>query len=219
MNARYIILLALFFLPLTEVMSQSKLEAGGDKYFEAQAFHQAKNEYLKALEKEPGDMGITFKLAESYRLVFDYKSALKKYKVVVDKAAKNYPMALYHYASMLKMVGKYEQAIESFDLFLDKGVPGSKRKMMMEKASVDRAGCELAIEENKKPQPEFEFNKLPAPVNTDKGEYSIAIVPNSQAILIASERGDGGNSSEVLTTSQYWFEHENNVWSEKEVLK
>lgn len=161
----------------------------GDKYFRNYEYYLAAQEYKKAIIEDPSYLYALYHLAESYRLYFDYDNARIFYRNVLDIDAKAYPLAEYWYASMLKHEGQYEEALKNFHQFIE-DYPDSdpNATQLKEKARIDAKGCELAINELKKPVRDFEFTDLPGPVNTGNSEYSPALFKNDTSIIITSAR-------------------------------
>lgn len=74
--------------------------------------------FYEAYQKyKPGDIGLTYDLANLHREVRNYEKAMVLYEKVIDKSIDKYPLAEYYYAQMLKSVGRYDDAIENFTSF------------------------------------------------------------------------------------------------------
>jgi peptidoglycan-associated lipoprotein len=160
-----------------------------DKYFEIQEYYMAAKEYELILQQDPHNKYALFRLGESYRLHFDYAQAEATYKKAVDTARREYPMSRYWYASILKLNGKYAEAEENFQLFLkETTVSNPELDAYKEKAVIDLNGCQLALNEMKKPARDYEFHVLKGPVNTQDSDYAPVIFENDSSIAIASAR-------------------------------
>ncbi|HEY8402751.1 MAG TPA: tetratricopeptide repeat protein, partial [Cytophagaceae bacterium] len=143
-----------------------------NKYFENMEYYMAAQEYEKVLKNNPSHKVALFRLAESYRLYFEYEKAELNYKRLLVIGEKEYPLARFWVGILQKTNGKYEEAIESFEKFLQtyKGT-GKDAVHYIERAKIEMEGCHVAITEMKKPQRDYEFENLPSPVNTENSEY------------------------------------------------
>lgn len=101
--------------------------------------------YDAYVQLKPKDYKIIYRLAELYRISRDYKKAQELYQVVYESPLhKDFPLALYYYATMLKMNGYYRDAITQYVKFGKeyKGNSDDKYYKNLSKAEVN--GCELA---------------------------------------------------------------------------
>jgi OmpA-OmpF porin, OOP family len=117
---KIIITLFFFLISLSGMIAQpveqtQSMRAGQLKNFGKNAFNQgdyssAAMYYESLCELKPKNYKAAFRLGESYRLSKDYRSAepayLKAYELKPDKNA----LALFHYATMLKMNGQFEKS-------------------------------------------------------------------------------------------------------------
>lgn len=161
----------------------------GDKHFVLFDYVRAAEEYKKAYEKDPHDFYSLYRLAESYRLYFDYYNAEKYYHEATVKALKQYPLSRFWYAIMLKDNGHYEKAKEQFMKFrTEYKVHTLEAELYKEKALQEAEGCDMALTELKKPQRDYKFKALPIPVNSQVFDYSVSIINNDSSIALTSAR-------------------------------
>jgi peptidoglycan-associated lipoprotein len=193
-----------------------------DKYFEIQEYYLAAKEYELILKQDPHNKYALFRLAESYRLHFDYAQAEETYKKAVDTARREFPLSRYWYASVLKLNGKYVDAEENFQLFLkETTVSNPEMDAYKEKAVLDLNGCQLALNEMKKPARDYEFHVLKSPVNSQDSDYSPVIFENDSSLVLASARKEatgkdsygrlGGKFSDIFRFKQvkgHWGAHD-----------
>ncbi len=204
-----ILLLGLLFLPFLNVQAQKRADAEievADKYFENGEFYLAADYYNRALGQDKNNYYLNFRLAECYRLYFDYAKAEKQYLQAGKLGAdREYPLVRFWYAMMLKSNGKYERAVGEFDKFLGRFSPEIEEDtMFITEAKLEQAGCELAMAELKKPLRDYDFQLLPFPVNTEFSEYAPAFYENDSSIILASSReGTKGNEIDVRLGGQY----------------
>lgn len=59
-----------------------------------------------------------YQLAESYRLLTNYGKAAPLYQQVAEGQAAQFPLAYYHYATVLRALGKYEEAEKALNRFV-----------------------------------------------------------------------------------------------------
>ena len=93
-------------------------------------YYKAIEKYRKATKKEKDRekrMLYAFQMAECYRAIGDYEMAELYYKNAVRRGYKD-PVALLYHADMLRSIQQYEDAIETYRVFLD-SVPGDERAL------------------------------------------------------------------------------------------
>ena len=169
----------------------------GDKYFANDEFYSAAQEYKKALEPDSAYPEALYKLAEASRMYFNYSDAEKAYKKVVEIAKQQYPLARFYYGIMLKDNGNYTEAEETFNQFrIEYTATTLEAESYKEKALQESKGCVLAVNEMQKPQRDYSFKVLPAPVNTQSSDYSPVILENDSEIVVTSTRQEATGSQE-----------------------
>ncbi len=199
----------LFALGFSNLYGQGKAQAEtevADKYFENGEYYLASDYYSRALAEEPNNYYLNYRLAECYRLYFDYLKAERQYlKAGKLGADKEYPLVRFWYAMMLKSNGRYQRAVGEFDKFLTAYEPEvAEDTIFITEAKLEQAGCELAMKELKKPLRDYKFELLPDPVNTEFSEYAPAFYENDSSIILASSReGTKGNEIDVRLGGQY----------------
>ncbi|TAH26709.1 MAG: LysM peptidoglycan-binding domain-containing protein [Cytophagales bacterium] len=168
-----------------------------DRYYENYEYFLAAKEYEKVYQFDAANHYALFRLAESYRMYFDYDKAENAYKKATEKAYAEIPISKFWYAMMLKLNGKYVEAKTQFKEFLTE-FKGNKpeEKAFYNKALLEEEGCELALTEMKKPQRNFLFENLPAPINTANSEYSPTIFEGDSSIILSSAREEATGDKE-----------------------
>ncbi len=121
------------------------------------------------LQLKPDNSKYTWQLAETYRAARDYKNAEKWYRQVDSLDVSAYPQALYFYALMAKMNGKYADALALFNQF-QKAYRG-KDSYYKRWAKTEADGCELALQ-LKQQTPIMELKHLNAAVNSPYTDIS-----------------------------------------------
>ena len=123
-----------------QVSAQKNYAQEADESFRLHQFYDAIEKYKSAYNKVGRNrvekVRILFQIGECYRLINDLKKAEQTYKRVV---ASNYPdpIVYLHYGDVLKMQGKYVDAIEQYKIYAEK-VPED------DKGKVGIASCELS---------------------------------------------------------------------------
>jgi LysM repeat protein/tetratricopeptide (TPR) repeat protein len=202
----FIAIIAIFTTPsYSQKRADAEIEVA-DKYYENGEFYLAADYYDRALKNDNDNYYLNFRLAECYRLYFDYSKAEKQYKMAGKLGAdKEYPLVRFWYAMMLKSNGKYQRSVGEFDKFLARYSPEiAEDTIYVMEAKLEQEGCLLAMNELKKPLRDYKFELLPSPVNSEFSEYAPAFYENDSSIILASSReGTKGNEIDVRLGGQY----------------
>ncbi len=94
-------------------------------------YYKAIEKYRKASRKEKDRekrKEYAYAIAECYRSIGDYERAALYYKNAIRRGYSD-PLALLHQADMLRATQDYEQAIETYRIYLD-SVPGDERALI-----------------------------------------------------------------------------------------
>lgn len=196
--------------------------AVADKHFDNMEFFLAAQEYEKVVNADPNNKYALYRLAESYRNYFDYLKAEECFKKATISASKEYPNARFWLAIMLKTNGKYEEAEESFKKYIEDHLSESSQEIkdLVEKAKIEFEGCELALNEMKKPRRDYSFENLPSPLNTPESEYSPTMYENDSSIIVTSAREESTGDKDFAGlggkfTDNYRFNGNNKSWIPK----
>lgn len=90
-----------------------------DGLFKDGSYFNAIQYYSELLAEQPRNPYLTYQLAECYFVSRDYVPASKYYGEAYAMGSKLYPEAKYKEALMLKMQGRYDEAIVAFQKFID----------------------------------------------------------------------------------------------------
>ena len=126
MNRTLLKILLVFFLIIPVTLNAQRNPAKtADEAFAKQQYSLAIDKYKKAYTKVKKNKEeknrITAQLAECYRLTDNYKRAEASYKrLVANDWDKRNPEILLKYADLLKINGKYEDAIEQYNAYAEK---------------------------------------------------------------------------------------------------
>jgi hypothetical protein len=217
------VLIILFVLAAVPAWSQkTDLYAGlvsqGDSFFEEEQYSLAIQFYRDALSLNVSDPAIDYKLAESYRNIFNYPEAEAYYLKVLHTGESKFPLALFYYALMLKLNGNLSEAMERFDQFITFHESNVVFRNFTEQAIIEKAGCEIALQDYGMPlvlKPESVGGEINTPFNDFAPAFrdgtSIVITSsrvNSNRKLIDQRNGEA-------FTDNYYFEKNGDVWEDK----
>lgn len=164
----------------------------GDKHFNEGFYYQAIQFYQEALTLAPDHTYSHFQLAECYRNLFEYQRAKHHYRAVYQAKQNDFPTSGYYLALMFKLSGHYAQSIKYFDEFIafaeQKNFP--HKDQMVQQAHLEKEGSLLALRNTLKPKGEFDFSRLPAPVNSAYNDYAATIFHDNLSIAVTSTRSD-----------------------------
>ncbi len=119
---------------------KQNLELANDLY-SRNSFYNAATFYEKVIKDKPDNLDARYKLAESYRHIRHYEKAENLYRFFTPADSKQYPLAVFYYAMMLKANGKHMEAMEAFKIFIQN--PNGAPSEFVSWAQVQLKGCEL----------------------------------------------------------------------------
>lgn len=122
-----------------------------DGLFRAGSYINAIDYYQQLKTEQPRNPYLTYQLAECYWFTRDYVPASMYYNEVYALAPKLYPEAKYKEAVMLKMQGKYDEAIHQFNKFITDNPKTYKKLKIRAKKEID--GAKMALNTINDPQP------------------------------------------------------------------
>jgi len=195
---------------------------GADKYYNNFEYYLAAKKYEKVIKKDSSSAYALYQLAECYRFYYDYKGAEAIYQKVYLKHRKEYPLAHFWYAAMLKDNGNYLKALYHFEKFRkDASNSSLEIELYREKAGFEIKGCYVIMDEVSNPKKDFGMECMPKPVNSEDSEYSPVIILNDSTLVVTSSRkGSSGkiknNSLGGASSDVYRFEQkENKDWEQQ----
>jgi len=210
----------LFYLSVCfslKAQSSEHLKQQADLYFEQEQYNLAIQYYLKFTELTDQNAEINYQLAESYRKTFLYQDAERLYLKVHDQAISGFPLTLYYSGSMLKLNGKFDESIASFNTFISQVQEIAEFNDYVEQAKIDIAGCEMAKTELLKNREVYDL--MPETVNTAFNDYAPAL-RDSATLVVTSGRVE---SKSVMIderygeafTDNYYFVKSGDAWHNK----
>lgn len=193
-------ILSLYILVLLScsVFAQRDVTAKADKAFDSGRYYEAidlyKYSYAKAKSKEQ-KAEITFKTAECYRMIQDFKHAAVWYRKAVRKRYPS-PVATLYYADALRATGVYDEALEEYKKFKD---------LVPDDARADRGieSCELSLEWMNNPT-RYKVENMRY-FNSKQSDYSPAFGQSNykQILFTSSREGATGNKTSGVTGEYY----------------
>ncbi len=113
---------------------------------------------------------VRFRLAELYIETRDYKQALNELKRLQNKYPNKHDLLFFRKAQVLKSMGLYDKAVQSFSQFRN-DYRGSDKNYYRKRAKLEIEGCELIHEEIKQDE-RFLIEHLEGTVNNAHLEFS-----------------------------------------------
>jgi outer membrane protein OmpA-like peptidoglycan-associated protein len=195
-------------------LNSLRLEA--DKFYEEEQYNLAAQYYRELADHNIKDAEVSYRLADCYLKTFNYSEAEVYFLKVHFLAPDQYPLALYHYALMLKYNANFEESIQYFDEFVAKHQNDAKLKDYVEQALIDKAGSEIAREELKD-APTYKLMALN--LNTPYNDYAPAVRDSSTMVItsgrIASNRQSIDERFGEAFTDNFYFEKQSGAWQDK----
>ena len=200
-KVKTILILFIFFTCMAPVFSQNDtLPPPKQEKYKAKKFikiaakkmkkgnvYGASDLYEEILYYEPENVIVMYNLAHSYYIARDYKSAEKWFKKAMELDPVSYPLAQYMYALMMKMNGRYEEAMPVFESFR-KNYNGENAYNYKKWAKNEADGCQLALQIIGNPLP-VKIRHLDNTVNSAYTEIS-PMLWNDTTLLFSSLPSD-----------------------------
>jgi outer membrane protein OmpA-like peptidoglycan-associated protein len=128
--------------PVAQLGYEKKLR-WADGLFKSGSYYNAYDYYVQLLQEQPRNPYINYQAAECALFMRDYVPAAKYYAFVYSLAPALYPEAIYREATMLKMQGKYKEAIARYQKFISDNPKTFKK--LKKRALRDIDGCNMAM--------------------------------------------------------------------------
>lgn len=149
MKLKNLLLLAIGIATISSCATSKKIRLADDLYKQG-SFYNAVDAYIEVQQKKENNSRLAFQIAETNKELKDYIQAEKWYSKTLEMNSNAWPEARFQNAMMMKAQGKYDKAINEFNLFIDEakldkdkdGVLGA----LSRRAKIEREGCELAME-------------------------------------------------------------------------
>lgn len=157
-------------------MAQTKkqfLEAA-DAAYATGNYYAALVYYNEVLAFDDKDVDIIFKSAEAARKFDSYAVAAEKYSILID-SLQNTPdsTCLYYAGEMNQRLGKFDKAIEYYDLYISQY--GNEKDYLTKKAKKEKASCTWAATNSKEPDENVAIEKLGSSVNSEYSDFGAIV--------------------------------------------
>lgn len=219
MKTKILLILCLFSAAAqAQFVTNSKRVA--DVYFQNKEYYAAAEYYKKALQIDADSAGFivpfgfankikeespkkddyeycVYQLGESLRLYKNFNDAEKWYEVAKDFNNPRYVLSAFWYAETLRANQKFYDAIDAFNVFLDKY---KVRDSYQKKAAQEIVSCQFALQELRYPRM-FRLSRLPNNIN-DKGSNYTPTIQEGNFYFTSSRPKAVGGKKEVLTTNE-----------------
>ncbi len=197
----FVSLILLIKIAFAQVNSQVvyALLKSGDNDFQAKRYITAVKYYKELLDIQPSNLKAQYQLAECYRLMQDYESAEYYYEKVRTVQEIKYPLCGFYYALMQKLKGRYDQSLQNFKAFSNFLVANDLHekddyRYYHKQAKIEIDGCQLALNQITMVHPDYQFNPLSAPLNSEFNDYAAFTVWDDDIICLTSTRSSGKRS-------------------------
>ena len=178
--------------------AQGKQLKKAEAAFERYEFHKAMDFYKRAYSKSSDrtqKVEMSFRLAECARRIGNYRQAESYYKRTI-KMRYDDPVAVFYLGMMQRNIGKYEDAIKSFELYMKK-VPEDIRALEAVVA------CQLAIEWVENPSRYAVANMKAINSKQDDRMPAFGNKDNTQLFFTTARKGVNGKKLSAQT-GQYF---------------
>jgi outer membrane protein OmpA-like peptidoglycan-associated protein/tetratricopeptide (TPR) repeat protein len=181
----------------------------GLEYYDKYQSEKAREEFLKAVEKDPMFIEPYLVLVNIYVEAKDYDSAIKQYKRVVDINPNYFSNSYYNMANIELNIGRYEDARSNYEKFLK--LPSAKEPFISN-AKRKITSCDFAINALKNPVP-FNPQNLGAGVNSEFDEYFPTITIDDQTMFFTRNRPESVGSKK-FHEDFYISRRKDNSWGD-----
>jgi tetratricopeptide (TPR) repeat protein len=199
----YLIYLLLLASPLCAQKQLQRLIAHADTQVQALDYIEALRYYDQALELEPNNLDLHWKIATANQQFKDYKTAANCFLKVFeqDPDGQKYPQAQLNYALMLKQQGRYKEALAQFKE-AKKFFAEDKKNSAYLKAEQEIMACNWVLKQLKFISAEENSALLQHPVNTVDTEFGHLFL--NDTLIFSSLRADStAADEEQIFSSQY----------------
>jgi outer membrane protein OmpA-like peptidoglycan-associated protein/tetratricopeptide (TPR) repeat protein len=175
--------------------SENSKEAKGDKFYEEYAFMDAREAYIKAVDKGYRSANLLSKLADSYYYNGEYEQASKWYGALFSFSEDIDSEYVYRYAQSLKSIGKYATADRIMTRLNEVAKEDDRGELFMEERDYLKS---IELQSGR-------FNVFPVPFNSAYSDYGPTL--NAGALVFTSNR-------KTRTASQHFHDWDDQPFSE-----
>ena len=189
-----IIILLTVFITLPAILHAQRNPArSADEAFSKQQYSLAIDKYKKAYTKVKKNKEeknrITAQLAECYRYTGNYKRAAASYKrLIKNEWDKRNPEILLHYADMLKIIGKYTEAIEQYNAYAERAPEDPRGRIGAETSAL--------VEEWLENPSKYEVTNIKK-INSREADYAPAYTTDNYNEIVFTSTREGATGKET----------------------
>ncbi len=175
--------------------SENGKEARGDKFYEEYAFMDARDAYLRAVDKGYRSANLLSKLADSYYFNGQYEDASKWYGALFSFSEDISSEYIYRYAQSLKSIGKYATADRVMTRLNDRAAEDDRGELFSEEKNYLKL---IELQSGR-------FNVFNVPFNSSYSDYGPTL--NGGEVIFTSNR-------KTRTASQHFHDWDDQPFSE-----
>lgn len=147
----------------------------GDAAMAAGLYKTAYDYYTQAAVVAPGDMMLTYKMAEAARASNDYAGAAQLYYTILQsKEARKFPDCQYQLARMLRCSGQYDSALAHYEAYITSVPPEGND---YQRARQELRSCQRLLDGNIKEEQHYWLKHESKNVNTTASESGALRLP------------------------------------------
>jgi len=214
MKINNILTFGLLIALLSSCAIQKKIKSA-DQLFKNNSYYNAVDLYGEAHEKKENNTKLTYKIAETNRMLKDYEEAEKWYAKTEELNTKAWPEATFYKALMQKNQGKYDEATASFQEYID----NADATDLNSRAKLEIKGCELAKEfKNSEEEPIVEIETIEGGLNNTLQDLSPKVIGDNKVLMAALlpeqaiELETAQAAKEDYYTKLYFATNEGGTW-------
>ncbi len=179
-----------FAQPTTTRLPDEQVEAIGDERTQVKDSYNALSWYEKLYERNPDNILAIYKVASTHDKLRDYPMAEEWFKKLVEKDQnKEYKLARYNYARVLKLNGKYDDCILEYQSFLKEYTADQPNYDYYKKMSEAAITGAKWTRTNTEPKEELIIENMGNNVNSPSTE-SAAFPLGREKVIFSSLRSD-----------------------------
>ena len=188
------ILIIAFLITIPTLLNAQRNPAkSADEAFSKEQYSLAIDKYKKAytrVKKNKEEKNrITAQLAECYRLTGNYKRASASYKrLIKNEWDKRNPEIRLHFADMLKITGKYPEAIEQYNVYAERAPEDPRGKRGAETTAL--------IEEWISNPSKYEISNIKK-INSRESDYAPAYTTDNYNEIVFTSTREGATGKET----------------------
>ncbi|MBL4625933.1 MAG: OmpA family protein [Flavobacteriales bacterium] len=160
---------------------------------------------------------IYHRLAESYRLDYNYDHAEPWFEKAVKSPHPEFPIVVFRYGEILMNNEKYEEARDQFSDFVTNAPSEGEGSDLRNAAKQKMKSCNYALKNNGHVK-DITVAKADSILNNGTAVFGASFFGSETVIAFSSVAINQNQSSENETYSLYLSSHKNNVWNNPDLI-